>query len=59
MLPSGLVPCMIWNGSFSYTGKVPSAVGAAGMPVLAGLCRTWRPSCQMVRVSGSDWLASA
>ena len=55
----GWCPCMTWNGSFSYTGKVPTAVGATPMPVFAGEENTSCPLCQMVSVSGSDSLAIA
>jgi hypothetical protein len=38
---------------------VPTGVGAAEMPVLAGDENTRRPSCQIVSDSGMDWLAIA
>ena len=50
---------MTWNGSFSYTGKVPIPVGETEIPVLAGEENTSCPSCQMVSVSGSRSLAIA
>ncbi len=50
---------MTWNGSFRYTGKVPVRVGAAEIPVFAFEENTFWPSCQMVSVSGSRWLAIA
>ncbi|MHB1534115.1 MAG: hypothetical protein ACYC1D_05790 [Acidimicrobiales bacterium] len=43
----------------SKTGKVPSAVGEAAMPVLAGLVEITVLLCQTIRVSGRVWWARA
>ena len=59
MVPSGFLPFMIWKLYFRYTAAVPTVVGAAGMPVLASVCRITLPLCHTVSVSGCTWLASA
>ena len=49
----GLVPLIVPTGMCSNTGKVPSAVGAAGTPVLPGEVRTVCPALQSVSSCGT------
>jgi hypothetical protein len=52
-VPSGLTPLIRPTGMCSKTGQVPSAVGAAGTPVLPGEVSTTFPLCHKVSSCGT------